>query len=194
MLLNKVTKVIAESLWISFINQSNYFSKWWQIISGSISCLLHCKMNHSPWITGPFPYYSIPHSLSSLTLKMHCSSSFLLHPALGTPAEYCTKELMKARITLSTEQWRVSSLSVYQLKKKIKKNLICCSSRLQPLQIRAKYLPARTSQQGIPPAKYIILAFKTTHEGGNYWIILGPGTGDLHLTGFITLNNSTTDL
>lgn len=144
-------------------------------------------MNHFPWITVGFPSLTVP-SLWRCTAPLPPASS------TGTAAEYWTKELMKTRIMLSTEHWRVSPQSIHQLKKKLKRNLICCSSQLQPLQIRPKYLLAHTSQQGIPPAKYIILPFKTTHKGGTYWIILGAGTGDLHLAGFITLNNSTTDL
>lgn len=127
-----------------------------------------------------------------LSLKMHCSSSFciqywntswVLDQRTHEDKDYVIYRALKSLLTASTS-----------VKKKLKRNLICCSSQLQPLQIRPKYLLAHSSQQGIPPAKYIILPFKTTHKGGTYWIILGAGTGDLHLAGFITLNNSTTDL
>lgn len=45
-------------------------------------------------------YSRISLTHSPLSLKMLL---FLLHPALGTPSEYWAKELMKARIMLSTE-------------------------------------------------------------------------------------------
>lgn len=164
-------------------------NKWQHLLSSSlqdeplsldyrtISLLLH-------------PTFALPsHSKDALLFLLPPASStgntsWVLHKRTHEGKDYVIYRAVKSFLTVC----------IPVKKKKIKKNLICCSSRLQPLQIRAKYLPARTSQQGIPPAKYIILAFKTTHEGGNYWIILGPGTGDLHLTGFITLNNSTTDL
>lgn len=131
-------------------------------------------------------------SLTHCPLSEDALLLFLLHPALEHQLEQRTHEDKDYVFHRALK----SLLTVYTpvKKKKIKRNLICCISQLQPLQIQPKYLLAHTSQQGIPPAKYIILPFKTTHKGGKYWIILGAGTGDLHLAGFITLNNSTTDL
>lgn len=139
------------------------------------SHLFHCKMNHFPWIMS-----RLLHPM--LTLPSCCKVALLLFP----PPAFITGNIswVLAQKTHEGKDYVIfrsvkSFLIVYtpvEQNKTLKNitQLICCSSQLQPLQIQIKYLLVHTSQQGIPPAKSIILAFKNypwrrqllNHSGG----------------------------
>lgn len=84
MLLNKVTIVIAGFLWISFINQNNYFSKWWQVVRWHGFLSFPWQAEPLPLVAGWLPHHSTPHShFPPLTLPSSHTQSWEFHLSAG---------------------------------------------------------------------------------------------------------------